>query len=331
MMEIKEYKDQQEWDNLVLEKGGHPFQLWGWGEVKGYNDWRSDRIALLSKEKVVMMAQILTKKMPWPLKNFSYIPRAIVDSDTAEGFYNQIAKFVKEKYGSVVLSIEPHSFEKLDLKGWNRIDSNSSILVDRTVMIDLSQTEEQILASMGRKTRQSIHKAERNIDEIKQITTKEDLQKCLDIYDLTSQRAGFAIHSRKYYEKVFDELDSNSLIYGAYIDGELVGFLWLAISGSIAYQMYSGINEGGAKNRVNYALRWWSIKKVKEWGLKDYDFGGLMPGGVEAFKRAWSDKTTEFSGAYDKPLSIWYPLWHFGRPLANRLNQKRKALKRKKA
>ena len=64
---------------------------------------------------------------------------------------------------------------------------------------------------------------------------------------------------------------------------------------------------------------------------KDYDFGGLMPGGVEAFKRAWSDKTTEFSGAYDKPLSIWYPLWHFGRPLANRLNQKRKALKRKKA
>ena len=69
------------------------------------------------------------------------------------------------------------------------------------------------------------------------------------------------------------ELNSNSLIFGAYINNELVGFLWLAISESVAYQMYSGINEVGAKNRVNYALRWHDITKAKEWGLKDYDFG----------------------------------------------------------
>lgn len=329
MNELKQYSNREDWDDLILDFNGHPFQLWGWGEVKGSHGWKCDRISLTKDGKTLAVAQILTKKLPWPLKNISYIPRGVVNHEIAEEFYNQLADFSKEKYGSVALSIEPHDFEKIDYQGWGRVDNENSVLVDQTVLIDLEQPEDVILSSMGRKTRQSINKANRNIDEIKQITNPEDLDSCLDIYDLTSERAGFAIHSRQYYKKVFIELDSNSVIFGAYIDKELVGFLWLAISGRVAYQMYSGINSIGAKNRVNYALRWYAITKMKEWGLKEYDFGGLMPGGVESFKKAWSDQTTSFSGAYDKPLSVWYPLWKKGRPLANKINQKRKALKRK--
>ena len=330
MVELIECKNRDEWDELLLDNGGHPFQLWGWGEVKSVHGWKKDRLIVKKDDELLGFAQILTKKMPWPLRGFSYIPRGkIISENDSEEFYNQLTTFVKKKYKSVVLSIEPHQFDEINLQGWKRVGSDNSILVDQTIMIDLTKSEEEILASMGRKTRQSINKAKRNISEIKQITDREELEKCLDIYDLTSKRAGFAIHSRKYYQTVFYELNSNSLIFGAYIDDELVGFLWLAISGSVAYQMYSGINEKGAKKRVNYALRWHSICKTKEWGLQEYDFGGLMPGGVESFKKAWSDKTTGFAGTYDKPLSAWYPVWHTGRPLANKLNQKLKSIKRK--
>lgn len=330
MKELKEYKNKDDWDDLILENRGHPFQLWGWGEVKATHGWKSDRIAIKDGGRVVGAAQILTKKLPWPLNNFSYIPRSsYVDEVDQKEFYEEIAKFVKDKYKSVVLSIEPHTFSKFDYKGWKRIDHENSILVDKTIMINLTQSEEDILSKMGRKTRQSINKAKRNIGEIKQITDREELEKCLDIYDLTSKRSDFAIHSREYYKTVFDKMGSNSIIYGAYIDDELVGFLWLAISQEVAYQMYSGISSVGAKNRVNYALRWHAISRAKAWGLTDYDFGGLMPGGVEQFKKAWSDDTTDFSGAFDKPLSVWYPLWSKGRPIAGKINQKIKAIKRK--
>lgn len=328
MLKLKEIKDQQKWDDLILDNNSHPFQLWGWGEVKATHGWKRDRLVLLLDDNTMEALQVLTKKLPWPLKNFSYIPRGLISEEVSEEAYNRVAEFVKGKYQSVVLSIEPHSFDKVNYKGWKRINNQNSILVDQTILIDLTQPEEKILANMGRKTRQSINKAKRNTDEIRQITNLDELQKCLDIYEQTSKRSDFAIHSRKYYETVFGELKSNSVIYGAYINGELVGFLWLAISGSVAYQMYSGINSIGAKNRVNYALRWHSIVKAKEWGLKDYDFGGLMPGGVEAFKKGWSTQSTQFSGAYDKPLSIWYPLWKYGKPIASQVNQQIKVIKR---
>ena len=330
MVELIECKNREEWDDDLLENQGHPFQLWGWGEVKAVHGWKTERLIIKNNDEIIGFAQVLTKKLPWPLKGFSYIPRGrVLVKEDSDVFYNKIAEFIKKKYKSVVLSIEPHAFEEVNLQGWKKVGHDNSILVDQTIMIDLTKPEDEILAEMGRKTRQSINKAKRNIDEIKQITDDEELEKGLNIYDLTSKRAGFAIHSRKYYQTVMKELNSNSLIFGAYINNELVGFLWLAISESVAYQMYSGINDVGAKNRVNYALRWHAITKAKEWGLKDYDFGGLMPGGVESFKKAWSNKTTSFVGTYDKPLSLWYPLWHRGRPLINKLNQKRKALKRK--
>ncbi|MCL2173865.1 hypothetical protein FWH58_01000 [Candidatus Saccharibacteria bacterium] len=34
---IKEIKNQTEWDTLVAEQGGHPLQLWAWGELKRAN------------------------------------------------------------------------------------------------------------------------------------------------------------------------------------------------------------------------------------------------------------------------------------------------------
>lgn len=340
MFSVKKYENKKDWDNLILDIEGHPFQLWGWGEVKGGHNWTIDRVEVkkTSKsseidDKTIGVAQIFTKKLPWPLKNYSYIPRGThvkgVKTEELSQFYDQLAQYVKNQYKSVVLSIEPHSFTPLNLTGWGRVGADNSVYVDQTILLHLNESEEVLLANMGRKTRQSINKANRNVDEIKQINTLEDLDECLAIYKLTSERSGFAIHADSYYKKVFKEMGSHSIIYGAYIEGQLVGFLWLALSGKVAYQMYSGINVIGAKNRVNYALRWHAIKKAKEWGLTDYDFGGLMPGGVEQFKKSWDKDITHFAGAYDKPLSMWYPLWKVGRPLAGKVNQKIKALKRR--
>jgi lipid II:glycine glycyltransferase (peptidoglycan interpeptide bridge formation enzyme) len=106
------------------------------------------------------------------------------------------------------------------------------------------------------------------------------------------------------------------------LDDQPIAFLWLAISADVAYELYGGMNEDGQRLRANYALKWYAIRKVKEWGLSDYDFGGLVVGGVSVFKQGWASEETVLAGTFDKPLSPTYPLWSKVLPGAKSVLQK---------
>jgi len=111
-------------------------------------------------------------------------------------------------------------------------------------------------------------------------------------------------------------MGDHSPVFAAYVDGKPVAFLWMAISADTAYELYGGMNEDGQQLRANYALKWHVIRKVREWGLTKYDFGGLVVGGVSIFKQGWSSEETSFSGTFDKPLSPLYAIWSKGLPKA---------------
>ena len=44
MIELQRCNDKEQWDDYVLEHGGHPIQLWAWGQVKAEHGWRAERV-----------------------------------------------------------------------------------------------------------------------------------------------------------------------------------------------------------------------------------------------------------------------------------------------
>ena len=66
MVELIECKNREEWDDDLLENQGHPFQLWGWGEVKAVHGWKTERLIIKNNDEIIGFAQVLTKKLPWP-------------------------------------------------------------------------------------------------------------------------------------------------------------------------------------------------------------------------------------------------------------------------
>ena len=116
----------------------------------------------------------------------------------------------------------------------------------------------------------------------------------------------------------------HSPVFAAYVNDEPVAFLWMGISQSTAYELYGGMNEEGQRIRANYALKWHVIRKMKEWGLEEYDFGGLVAGGVSNFKQGWTTEVTTFAGTYDYPLSPLYGVWTSLLPKVKRVVQKLK-------
>lgn len=328
-MTLKRCQEKGDWDDFVLENNGHPSQLWGWGEVKSVHGWQADRLFLYdSDEEVIGAAQVLIRHLPWPFRSLAYVPRGpITDKNNRGVLLEKLAEYVKKTHHSASLTIEPDELEFSVPQGWKK--SKNHILPAETILLDLTKSDADLLNDMAKKTRQYIRKSASESTEIKRVRSREDLDKCLAIYHDTAKRANFNLHDDRYYHDVFDRMGDHSQLFATYADGEPIAFLWLSISASTAFELYGGMNDLGQQLRANYALKWFAIRKCKEWGLRRYDFGGLLEGGVSTFKMGWATGETELAGTFDKPLSVFYGLWTNILPAGKKITRKVKAILKK--
>jgi peptidoglycan pentaglycine glycine transferase (the first glycine) len=233
MIELQRCTDKEQWDEYLLENGGHPLQLWGWGQVKAGHGWVSERVFAYNEDEIVGAAQILIRRLPLPFRSFAYIPRGpLVKGGFASEFLDAIAALVKRDHHSVSLSIEPDEIDFAVPDNWVR--STNHVLASETILLDLRKSENELLSDMAKKTRQYIRKSDADVT-IKPVKNKEGINECLALYEQTSKRAGFNIHDRQYYFDVFMQMQDHSPIYVAYEDSTPVAFLWLAISEKTAY------------------------------------------------------------------------------------------------
>ena len=371
MLKIIEITDRKEWDDFINEHGGHPLQLWGWGELKSQSpSWKVKRVFLKNGEEkyidrkkkdhsdIVAAAQILVRKLPFPLRNFAYIPRGalVISKKPIERarISREIALWVSKniKPKPVCLTMEPDwnngDFELLN--GWRR--SKNTILIPRTLVLDLAQNEDELLAKMSKKTRQDIRKSGGEV-KVRQLRTEEEIDRALEIYTETAKRAGFAIHSKDYYHKLYQKMGENSPIFGAFIEKEqgdsskneednfesghktpderiaeklknqeMVAFLWFAQSDGVAFELYGGMTEAGQKARANYILKWIAIIEMKNRGVKRYDFNGLLNDGISKFKAGFANHEDLLVGTLDFPISKSYFIWSSFLPTAKKIVRK---------
>lgn len=315
--------DQQVWDEEILTRGGHPLQLWGWGEVKAAHNWRVGRVFVKDGGRVIGASQLLVRPLPMPFRCLVYIPRGPVaePADRAE-VLNELASYAKEKYKAVAITIEPDWTEMPDVRGWKH--SANTILIPRTLILNLSQSEDELQAAMSKKTRQYIRKSSGEAIEIRKVKSREELAACLEIYKETAKRAHFALHDDDYYYDIYDKMGEFSPVLAAFSGGKPVAFLWLAISQETAFELYGGMDDQGQELRANYALKWYAIQTMKKWGIARYDFNGLLNDGVSTFKQGFADHEDMLVGTYDKPLSPLYTVWNYGLPRAKNILRKLK-------
>lgn len=319
--------NQQEWDTRVQRLGGHPLQLWGWGEVKAAHGWRAQRVALEEGGKVIGVAQVLYRRMPKPMKNFAYVPRGPVcrPSDRPR-VLQALATYVRREGKSFVLSVEPHWNGFPVQTGWRR--AYNTILLPRTATLDLTKSLDGLQETMSKKTRQYIRKSEREGLETRKLVTDAEVKQALKIYRETATRAHFDLHGDDYYLDIFHSMGGNSPVYAAFKGKEMVAFLWLAATRAYAFELYGGVNDRGQELRANYILKWTAITEQKEQGTELYDLNGLLNDGIINFKLGFVSEETHLAGTWDYPLSSLYGAWNSALPLVKRAVRRVKKLRR---
>lgn len=305
------------WNEAVRSLNGHPLQLWGWGEVKAKHGWSAVRLIVRKGSEVAILAQVLVKPLPGPFRCLAYVPRGPVGR--SEAAMDALVIHVKSTIRPVCLVSEPDTVNESPWRGWRR--STNRILLARTATMDLTETEDDLLAKMSKKTRQYIRKSAGEGVTVRRAASQSDIDACLSIYKQTASRAGFALHDDSYYHDVFEQMGDDSPVFMAEKGGEVLAFLWPIVTPEVAFELYGGMNDEGQRLRANYHLKWTVIRQMKQDGVKRYDVNGLLNDGVTSFKKGFIPDETTMSGTFVKPMSPLFTVWDVVLPAVKKVAQ----------
>ena len=299
------------WNQIIETQNGHPLQLYGWGEVKeSTGSWQAERFVRASADNTINFAQILIRSTP--LGKFGYIPRGQNLNDT---FLQELRVFAKQK-NLFMLRFEPN-VKAEDWKIWRFMleQPKDHILLAKTVQLDLTKSEGELLAAMDGTTRQNIRRGERNPALVVRKATNDDIDRILAIYHETAARSHFALHPDDYYHSILHNMGENNHIYVAEVDGRVEAFLWCVKTPAICFELYGGATSIALEHRANYLLKWQTIlgargdsgcehcgvncrrqegcqrpAVVRTTGITShiYDINGLLNDGISDFKRGFS-------------------------------------------
>ena len=210
-------------------------------------------------------------------------------------------------------------------RGW--IYSSDQIQFRNTVLVDVTSSEEEMLARMKPKTRYNIRLSEKKGVSVR-IGTTSDLPMLYKMYAETSIRDGFVIRDENYYMTVWklfmqDQLSTFSLQpltipLIAEVEGQPVAAIFLFMFAGRAYYVYGMSRNLHREKMPTYLLQWEAMKRAKANGCTTYDLWGAPETfdesdsmwGVYRFKEGLGGEVVRTLGAYDfAPSKFWYKLY----------------------
>ncbi|HET9809356.1 MAG TPA: peptidoglycan bridge formation glycyltransferase FemA/FemB family protein [Candidatus Limnocylindria bacterium] len=292
----------------------HLLQSAGWAELKATTGWSVRRFVLDDG-----VAQVLMKSLPFGI-SVAYAPRGplVPVEHLGEAIASVREALARERCASLLCDPEarddPYVKEILTRSGVRA----SPVFVQprRTLLLNLSRANEDLLGSMRKKTRQYIHKAERA-----GVVTEEtrDLDRFLKVLNAVAERDRFATHSREYFERLLAAFGDRAHVMLARVGDEDAGALLLVRMADRAWELYGGWSGAHAEARPFYLLKWRAMLRMRQLGVRRYDMYGLAEGaddplaGVDNFKRGYGGEIATWIGALETPVRpLLYPLWQLG-------------------
>lgn len=144
-----------------------------------------------------------------------------------------------------------------------------------TCLIDLTQSQEDILKAMKPKGRYNIKLAQKKGVVVEKMPkTPENIQRFYELLSETTSRDYFAGNTLEYYSTFLSALKTSELYFAFHEDDILAAGIFVQNSGVMTY--YYGASSNLKRNLMApYLLQWKAICDAKSQGCQIYDFLGV--------------------------------------------------------
>jgi peptidoglycan pentaglycine glycine transferase (the first glycine) len=334
----------QAWNELIASLPlAHLLQTWEWSQVKTKYGWQAMPFTWQTAgEKPVAAAMVL--KRSFPIGGFAkkmcvlYIPKGpLMDwadvalrcrvLDNLQAFAKrQAAIFIKIDPDVVLGTGVPGAEQaveftggqtiqsELEQKGWRF--SHDQIQFRNTVLVDLTPSEEELLARMKQKTRYNIRLAQKKGVTVR-AGTLDDLPLLYHMYAETSIRDNFLIREQGYYQTIWrnfmqvapsaSSLQPSSEPLIAEVGSEPVGAVSMFYFAGQAIYLFGMSRETHREKMPNHLLQWEAIRRARTLGCRTYNLWGAPDEfnqhdglwGVFRFKEGLGGYVSRTLGAWD--------------------------------
>ena len=297
------------WNQFIVQNSGSFLQSWQWGdfqEALGRKIWRIEIHGL--------KGLVIRHDLPFG-KNYLYCPRGPIGeitNYTFQAFLEKVKKIAEEEK-SIFLKIEPQNNFQFSIFNFQK--SQKQIQPQKTLILDITKSEEELLKQMHQKTRYNVGLAQKK-GVVVEISNSES-QAFFGLLKQTAKQDKFHLHPKEYYQKML-EFDIIKLFLAKYQDKIIVANL-VCFFGQTAVYLHGASDYNFRHLMAPYLLQWQAICQARKQGLKYYDFWGIdekrWPG-VTRFKKGFGGQETAYPGAFDL---IFQPWWYQGYNLARRV------------
>lgn len=340
-MQFFEYSSSvsKEWDNFVLcsKKGSiHQLSTWkpfqetiqGRGPVLGWG-MRNNAGKIVATTFVVKMDTGFRGKKWW------YSARGPVFDEDKYGL--DLIEYVSQKLkseGGIFWRFDPYvsqdQVQTLLELGKNKVRTSiQNYQPTDTLILNLTKTDEQLLAEMKRKGRYNINLAQKKGIKCIKIEGKKVSEKDLnDFWRLnneTTNRDTFSGHEKTYYRNFLTLLSPHAdLFFAETEDGTRIATAISTFTRDKAIY-YFGASTSDSKYRnlmAPYLLQWTMIQEAKERKCTTYDFLGIAPenepnhayAGISEFKWKFGGTRQIFAPGQEIVFdAFWYWLYRMAK------------------
>ena len=219
-----------------------------------------------------------------------------------------------EKENCVFVRMRPQLLankENLELlEGLGLKKSPMHLAAEHTVMIDLSLSEEELLADMRRQTRYDVRRADKLGIKVLHDNSEELFKEFHKVQAETAKRQGFIPPDLKTLLAEREALDSE--IYVAETaEGEKIAYGLIVKDGREGDYYEAASTLLNRKMPGAHALLWQVIRDLKKAGYERFNLWGIAPAGqpnhryagVTTFKTGFGGKIVEYVPAHDMVIS----------------------------
>lgn len=330
-MEIREVNDQGDWNNWLLAQQPNTFlQSWEWGEVQKRSGEGVRYLVFEDNGKRIGQALLVTVNAK--RGKFLFVPHGPVIAPPYEGgdrggLLKQFVAYchsLAKQDGAVALRIAPlletneanqNLFCSLDFR-----PAPMHMHSELTWMLDISPSEEQLIAGMRKTTRHAIKKAQAAGVTVDIDSTGAAVERFLPLYQQTEQRHGFIRFSDQVIRdqvEIFGREGKMFMAIAKHDGQDVAGAIFIQFGSTVFYHHGASLK---LPSNIPAAqlLQWEAVREARRRRATHYNFWGIAPegkpnhpfAGITTFKKGFGGYAIDYLHARDFPLSrLYWKLW----------------------
>ena len=273
-------------------------QAWAWGE---FREKMGNRVSRVTGDS---QYQIIWSKLYWLPVWFGYVPMGPCPTQGDLDLLRQEAV----KNSAIGIRMEPNvrrgELSNFQFSIFNQfLKPGRKLFKPKTFWVDLTKSEEEMLALMHPKARYNIRLAMKH-----GVTVKEDAVGLSDyvrlMFGKTTKRQKIYAHTEKYHRQLAKQ--DFVRLFSAEYHGKPIAAWMVFVWKDSAYYAYGAFDDQYRQVMAPVLGLWEIIKWAKTHGYKQLDLWGAEEGrGFSRFKEQFGPREVEMVGTWDLPVNLW--------------------------